>query len=219
MWARVHKIDRIRPQPDGSAIILIEDERNAAAMSRVSGLSTVVAIARVLNARRVIETKFNGKGEVRYATAATLPSFLLDAVVRAGAVVADSTGERVRVPASPASVSAVIDHAMAELAHYTRTNVNAPTIKAAIDIVEANRKKSRLDRDANPAVYWTAVFELAALAGELSRPRGGRWIETADMPVPFAIKLTSGELAMPSKLAQRIVEGDEVLESLGDTAS
>jgi hypothetical protein len=51
------------------------------------------------------------------------------------------------------------------------------------------------------------VFELAALAGELSRPRGGRWIETKDMPVPFAIKLADGALAMPTKLAQRIVEG------------
>jgi hypothetical protein len=57
VWARVHKIDRIKPQPDGTAHVLIEDERNAAAMARVPGLSTVIAIARVLNAKRVLDTR------------------------------------------------------------------------------------------------------------------------------------------------------------------
>ena len=217
MWARVHKLDRIKPLAEGAAVI-IDDERNSAAMSRVAGLSTVVAIARVLNGRRVLDTKFGGKGEVRYASAATLPSFLLEAIVRAGGIVTDSTAEKVRVPAAPASVSAVVDHAMAELAHYTRTNVDAPTIKAALDIVEKNRRKTRLDRDANPAGYWTAVFELAALAGELSRPRGGMWIETKETPVPFAIRVADGSIAVPSKLAQRIVEGEsQELERMADT--
>ena len=215
MWARVHKIDRIRPQPDGSAIVLVEDERNAAQMNRVPGLSTVVAVARVLNAQRVVEAKLAGKGEVRYATAANPPSFLVDAIVRAGAAIADSTGERVKVPAAAGALSSVIDNAMAEFAHHVRTSVNASTIKAALDTVEANRRKgAALDKDANPAAYWTAVFELAALAGELSRKTGGRWIETKETPVPFAIRVASGALAHPSKIAQRIVEGaDESMAS------
>src|SRR4051812_10779380 len=81
VWGRVHKIDRIRPQPDGSAIVLVEDERSGAAMSRVPSLSVIIAVARVLNARRVLETRYGGKGEVRYAANAALPSFLFDAVV------------------------------------------------------------------------------------------------------------------------------------------
>ena len=214
MWARVHKIDRIRPQPDGSAIVLVEDERNAMQMARVPGLSTVIAVARVLNAKRVIDTKFAGKGEVRYASAVNPPPFMAEAIARAGGCIADSTGERVRIPAAPSSVSSVIDNAMADLAHYVRANVNAQTIKAALDTVEANRRKSSLDKDANPAGYWTAVFELAALAGELSRPHGGRWVETKETPVPFAIRVATGAIAMPSKIAQRIVEGaDESMAS------
>ena len=55
VWARVHKIDRIRPQPGGGGIVLVEDERNVPAMARVPGLSTVNAVARVLNARRALE--------------------------------------------------------------------------------------------------------------------------------------------------------------------
>ncbi len=207
MWARVHKVDRVRPKPDGGAIVLVEDERNAAAMARVPGLSTVIAVARVLNARRVLEAKFGGKGEIRYATAASLPAFLQDAVTRAGASVSDASGERIVIPSSPAAISSVIDNGFVELAHHVRKNLGAPTMVAALAIVEAERRKLTIDREAQPAAYWTAVLELAALAGELSRPRGGRWVETADMPVPFAIRFATGELAMPAKLAQRIVDG------------
>jgi hypothetical protein len=216
VWARVHKIDRVRPQPGGRAIVLVEDERNVAAMTRVPGLSTVIAVARILNARRVLETKFGGKGEIRYAAGVTLPSFLSDAVTRAGASLADATGERVVLPASPASIAAGIDHAFAELAHHVRTNVAAPDMATALRTVEANRRKAALDREANPTAYWTAVFELMALAGELSRPRGGRWIETAELPVPFALRFTSGELARPAKLAQEIVEGRAADETLAN---
>ncbi len=218
MWARVHKIDRIKPLPDGGAIVVIEDERNAAAMSRVPGLSTVIAVARVLNARRLLDAKFAGKGEVRYAASANLPSFLLDAIVRAGGVVTDSTAERIKVPAAPAAVSSVIDNAMAELAHHVRTNAGAKTIKEALDKTEANRRKAPLEREANPAAYWTAVFELSALAGELSRSAGGMWIETKETPVPFAIKVPSGKVALPARAAMRIVEGVSFPEeSMTDT--
>lgn len=218
MWARVHKIDRIKPQPDGSAIVVLEDERNAAAMARVPGISIIVAVARVLNARRLIDSKFHGKGEVRYAAAASLPSALGEAVARAGGAVSDSTAERVRVPAQPASVSAVVDHAMAELAHYLRTNMNASTIKEALDKLEAQRRKAPLEREANPSAYWTAVFELAALGGELSRSAGGMWIEIKEVPVPFAIKVASGKIAHPAKAAMRIVEGQShPEESMTDT--
>lgn len=217
MWARVHKIDRIRPQPGGGAIVLVEDERSAAAMARVPSLSVVIAVARVLNARRVIATKYAGKGEVRYATNASLPSFLYDAVVRAGAGTSDRTGDKLVSPPQPASVSAIIDVAFSELAHGTRSNVGITDLRTALRTVEDNRRKAPLGRDTHPALYWPAVFELAALAGELSRSRGGRWIEIHETPVPFAIKLASGDLAMPTRLAQQIVEGEPVEESLAET--
>jgi hypothetical protein len=209
VWARVDKIDRIRPQPNGGAIVLVEDERNVAGMSRFPPLSVTVAIARVLNARRVLEVRYAGKGEVRYAAAAMPPSFLTDAIARAGASVTDRTGEQIAIPANPGSVGAVLDNAFAELAHNARTGMGLATLSAALQRKEAILKKTPIDRAENPAAYWTAVFELCALAGELSRARGGRWIETAEGPVPFAIKLATGELAVPAKQAQRIVEGKD----------
>lgn len=196
--------------------MLVEDERSAAAMSSIPSLSTIIAIARVLNARRVIDARYGGKGEVRYATNASLPSFLFDAVVRAGAGTSDRTGDKLVFPPQPASVAAIVDVAFLELAHYTRGNVGVADMSAALRAVEANRRRAPLDRERHPALYWPAVFELAALAGELSRPHGGRWIETTDMPVPFAIRLATGDLTIPSKLAQRIVEG-EPEESLAGT--
>jgi hypothetical protein len=217
MWARVHKIDRIRPQPDGGAIVLVEDERSAPVMSRVPAVSTLIAIARVLNARRVLDVKYAGKGEVRYATNASMPSFLFDAVVRAGAGTSDRTGDKLVTPAQPASVGATIDVAFSELAHHARNNIGGVDMPSALRAVEANRRKSPLDRDRQPELYWPAVLELAALAGELSRSRGGRWVEVKETPVPFAIRLGSGALAMPSKLAERIVEGQSAEESLVET--
>lgn len=214
MWARVHKIDRIRPLPGGGAIVLVEDDRRPAAMLRVPALSVLIAIARVLNARRALAAKYGGKGEVRYASVAPPPPPILEAIQRAGAAVADGAGERVLLPAAPAGLAAIIDGSFAELAHHTRTNAQQPDMGAALRAAEAARRKAPLDREANPAAYWPAVFELAALAGELSRPKGGRWIETAELPVPFAIRFPEGALAAPAKLAQRIVEGADPLESL-----
>jgi hypothetical protein len=213
VWARLHKIDRVKPQQDGSAIVLVEDERSATLMAQRPSLSTLMAIARVLNAQRLLELKYGGKGEVRYATNASMPTFLFDAVRRAGAAVSNRVGEDV-LPAQPASVSAIIDQSFSELAHALRKDVGAADVATALRKLEDNRRKSPLDREAQTAMYWTSVLELAALAGELSRPRGGRWIDTREMPVPFALKFPEGGVATPTKLAQQIVEGGQPLESM-----
>jgi hypothetical protein len=218
VWARVDKIDRIRPQPGGGAIVLVEDERSAAAMARNPSLSTLIAIARILDARRVLELRYRGNGEVRYAAASSPPMFLVDAITRAGAHVTDRAADRVTIPAAPAAVSSTIDLTFAELAHQVRTSIGPVAMPAALHTTEERRRKAPIDVDAHPAMYWTAVFELTALAGELSRPRGGRWIEVPEMPVPFAIRLASGELARPARLAQRIVAGQESVESLAGEA-
>jgi hypothetical protein len=207
MWARVHKLDRIRPTDKG-AIVIVEDERAAAQMQRVPSLTTLIAIARVLSARRALELKYAGAGEVRYATSALLPSFLSEAVTRAGASIADSTGERVKVPAAPAGVAALIDVAFSELAHHVRGAIGVPELATALERSEQRRRATPLDKDKEPEKYWTAVLELAALAGELSRKRGGRWIETKDLPVPFAVRFPeTTALAHPTVIAQKIVEG------------
>lgn len=210
----MHKLDRVRPQPGGGAIILVEDERSAAAMRVAPALSLLIAVARVLNARHALDARYAGKGEVRYATNATVPGPLFDAMVRAGAAVADRTGDALVSPAQPASVGAVVDAAFSDLAYATRTDLGVGDPRSALQRVEAAHRKAPLDRDREPARYWRAVFELAAIAGELARGQGGRWVDTREMPVPFALRVGSGQLAMPTKLAQRIVAGEATDESL-----
>jgi hypothetical protein len=207
MWARIHKIDRVKPLADGGAIVLVEDERNVAAMSLVPSLSQLVAIARVLNAHRALELRHGGKGEVRYCAMPSLPEPLLEAVGRANANVYDARGETLRVPAAPAGVGGIVDPAFAALAYHTRRMLGTPDLPSALALSETRRRKSPLDKDAQPALYWTAVLELAALAGELSRSRGGRWVDTRDMPLPFALKFPDGAVAYPWKTAMEIVEG------------
>ena len=111
MWARVHKVDRVRPQPNGGAIILIEDERGVPMMTRVPSLSTLTAIARVLDAKQVLEAKYDGKGEV-----GTRPRRRCRASwrrrCRARARISDRTGETIVQMAQPASVEATVDVAI-----------------------------------------------------------------------------------------------------------
>jgi hypothetical protein len=217
VWARVHKVDRIKPLPTGGAIVILEDERNASLMQRVPSLSTLVAIARVLAAKRLLAVKFDGKGEVRYATNALVPSFLSEAVARAGAAITERDGEVIKSPAAPSGVAAIVDIAFTELAHHARGSVGVIDIGAALKQIEQRRRAAPLDRDKEPEKYWPAVLELAALAGEQSRARGGRWIETTDLPVPFALKFPEGQLAKPTEIAQQIVEGkDELDASMAD---
>jgi hypothetical protein len=210
----LHKIDRVRPQRDGGAIVLVEDERTPSAMALRPAISTLIAIARVLNAQRALEVKFGGKGEVRYATNAKLPTFLFEAVRRAGAAISDRTGETAQIPPAAASVSSIIDQTFTELAHEIRNTVGAHDMITALRKTEDRRRKEPLDKDTQTVAYWTAVLELAALAGELARPRSGRWIDTREMPVPFAIKFPESGLATPTKLAQQIVEGGQPIESM-----
>ena len=207
MWARVHKLDRVRPQPGGGAIVVIEDERAASQMQRVPSVSSLIAIARVLAGRRALDAKYGGKGEVRYATSATVPSFLSEAITRAGAAIAERDGEKIRVPAAPAGVAALIDVGFSDLAHHVRASIGVSELAAALQAVEHRRRANPLDKDTQPELYWPAVLELAALAGELSRKRGGRWIDTRDLPVPFALKFPDGAVAHPTTVAQTIVEG------------
>jgi hypothetical protein len=217
VWARVHKVDKIKPLPNGGAIVLLEDERNAGHMQRNPSLSTLIAIARVISARRLLAVKFDGKGEVRYATNAVVPSFLSEAIARAGAAMTERDGEKIKMPAAMSGVSAIIDVAFSELAHHARGNVGIVDVGAALKHLEQKRRASPVDRDKQPELYWPAVFELAALAGEQSRARGGRWVETSDMPVPFALKFPEGQVARPTEVAQKIVEGkDELDASMAD---
>jgi hypothetical protein len=206
MWARVHKLDKVRPLPGGGAIVMVQDGRTMPQMQRVPSLSTLVAIARILAARRALEAKFGGKGEIRYCAVA-VPSFLSEAVIRAGASIASSDGEKVHVPAQPASVASLIDISFADLAHHTRGNVGEGVdVAEALKLIEQRRRASPLDKDKNPELYWPAVFELAALAGEQARRHGGRWIDTRDLPVPFAVKFADGAVSHPTVVAQKIVE-------------
>ena len=206
MWARVHKLDRVRPRPDGGAVVIVEDERNVGQMQRTPPLTTLIAVARVLAGKRALVSKFGGKGEVRYA-ATTLPNFLADAVTCAGANVVTRGDETLVRPAAPAGVAALIDITFAELANHTRGALGITDINTALAKLEERRRATPLDRDDKPELYWPAVFELAALAGEQARARGGRWVETTDLPVPFALKFPEGGVSRPTEVAQAIVEG------------
>jgi hypothetical protein len=214
MWARLHKIDRIKPMANGGATVFIEDERTPPQIQRMQSVSTLIAVARVLNAKQALDAKYGGKGEIRYMVAAGAPSFLVEAVARAGSHVVDRDRDKVEMAAQPASVDALVDVAFSELAHSVKVNLDAPDIAAALTKLEQQRRKSPLDRETQSHLYWPAVFELGALAGETSRRHLARWVEAREMPVPFVLRLGDQGVARPLSVAQKIVEGAAVDEPI-----
>jgi hypothetical protein len=174
LWARVHKIDRIRPLATGGATVFIEDERTPSQIQRHAPLSIVIAVARVLDAKQVLGSKYAGVGEVRYLGTAGMPSFLMDAIARAGAHVVERERDRVAMAAQPAAVDALVDVAFSDLAHHAKAHHDTTDLASTLKTLEAARKAKPYERDANPAEYWPAVFTIAALANELSRPRRAR---------------------------------------------
>jgi len=210
----VHKLDRVRPQAGGGAIILVEDERTTNQMQRVPSLSTLIATARVLAARRALDAKFDGKGEVRYAAGSTLPHFLSEAVTRAGAAISDRAGDRILVPAHAAGIDAVVDVAFSELAHHARGSIGVTDFGTALERTEKQRRAAPLDKDDKAEAYWTAVFELAAVAGGRARGGGGRGVGPRGLPVPFPLKRPDGAVAKPIDVAMKIVEGADDSQTL-----
>ena len=204
-WADLDKVSVAKPRPDGSALLVLRDDRSPERVRETRHLSVVIAISRVARARHALAERFAGRGSVIYNTAGTPPDFLVDAVTAAGAVVFDGTREH--VARSPLATTLQLDAAFCDLASVVRRRVGAKSFRAALEIVEADLQRKLPDR-ANPAAWWTAIIELSALTGECVREkRAARWVESPSQRLPLALDLGKNELLFPGKLAQTIVEG------------
>ena len=206
-WADLDKVSVAKPRPDGSALLVLRDDRSPERVRETRHLSVVVAISRVARARHVLAERFDGRGTVVYHAGANPPASLVDAVTAAGGVLFD--GSREHVAPSPLATTTQLDAAFCDLASAVRRRVGAKSFRAALEIVEADLRRKLPDR-ADPEAWWTPSIELSALTGEcLREKRAARWIEAPSQRLPVVLDLGKGELVMPGKLAQAIVEGGE----------
>ncbi|MDB4961646.1 MAG: hypothetical protein JWP01_1645 [Myxococcales bacterium] len=204
-WADLDKLALARPRPDGRATLIARDDRSAEAITEARHLSTVIAIARVVRGTFAIEERHGGHGLVIYSVREHPPAFLVDAVSAAGGVVFD--GSREHTTRSPLATTVQLDAAFSDLASAVRRRLKVGSIGDALDVLEHHVRRRAIPKD-DAVATWTAVSELAALAGELIRAdRPARWRAAGNERFPLALDLGKGEIAFPGKLAQAIVEG------------
>lgn len=204
-WIDLDKLAVAKPRADGTATLVVRDDRSRDRMLETKHLSIVVAISRVARARHALAERYASRGAIVYVTSSTPPAFVVDAVTAAGGVVFD--GAREHVARSPLATTMQLDAAFCDLASVVRRRLDARTFGDALDTLERDLRRERPERT-DVAAWWTAIIELAALAGELVREtRAGRWVEAPAQRLPLALDLGKGELLFPGKLAQTIVEG------------
>lgn len=204
-WADLDRLSVAKPRADGTQVIVARDGRTPEQIADARPLSIVVAISRVVKGRFLLAERHGGRGSVIYATTAPPPGFLVDAVSAAGGVVFDGTREH--RAGSPLATTVQLDAACCDLAVQVRRRLKARSFADALDAYEREVRRKLPARD-DPAAWWPAILELAALAGEHVREtRPGRWVEAPSQRVPLALELGKGEQLFPGKLAQTIVEG------------
>lgn len=204
-WADLDKVAVGKPRPDGRATLVIRDERTTTAMREVRALSTVIAISRVIRARAAIDKLHDGRGIVIYACAEVPPAFLVDAASAAGGVVFAAGREHVNRAALATTVQ--LDAAFVDLATSVRRRFKVGNAGDALDVLEHHLRRRPIAQD-EVVAWWSMMFELVALAGELVRAdRPARWIAAPDHRLPLGLDLGAAGTVIPGAMAQTLLEG------------
>ncbi len=204
-WADLDKIAVAKPRPDGRATLVVVDDRTTSAILELPALSTVIAIGRVVRARAAITERYDGRGLVVYRTRELPPTFLVDAVSAAGGVVFDGTREHANPRALATTVQ--LDGAFVDLAANIRRRYKVGSAGDALDVLEHELRRRPIAKT-DASAWWTRMFELCALAGELIRAATpARWVEVPGHTFPLGLDLGPGTATYPGKLAQTLLEG------------
>ncbi|MBA3453549.1 MAG: hypothetical protein H0T42_10690 [Deltaproteobacteria bacterium] len=204
-WADLDKVQVGKPRADGSGMVVIRDERTTSAILETRPLSTLIATSRVIRSRAAIARLHDGRGTIVYHCSEIPPSFLVDAVSAAGGVVFAAGREHVNRTALATTVQ--LDGAFVDLATSVRRRFKVSNAGDALDVLEHQLRRRPIGKD-DVVAWWTAMVELAALAGELVRAdRPARWIEAPDQRLPLGLDLGAAGTIVPGAMAQTLLEG------------
>jgi hypothetical protein len=205
VYCSIDKIDLVA-QVDGKSIAVQTDHRARRDIEAEPELSTLFAMARVLNARQQLADDGQCDAAVHYKVASVPPPLLREALRAAGGVLEGKRIEKLG-RASDAAVGALADRAFSALARRAAARVGSRDLAIALRMLEDQTVAAPPARD-DEVAYWTRVLELAALAGELLRAKyPGQWVQTDRALVPFGFQLSTGSAVMfPTNRAQRVIE-------------
>jgi hypothetical protein len=214
VFCSIDRIDLVA-QLDGKPIAVQTDHRACAAILAEPELSTLFAMARVLNAQTQLADDGHPGAAVHYVLADEPTAVLRAALAAVGGVLerADHVVRRLEVlgPASAARAGELADRSFVALARRVAARVGSRDLAIALRMLEDQTVTAPPERD-DELGYWSRVLELAALAGELLRAKHpGRWVQTDRALVPFGFQLDAGEprgslVLFPTNRAQRVIE-------------
>lgn len=177
MYSSLDKIDIVANGKPGALgkVAYQTDHRQEEEYKEQRALSTLLALARVINPNRV-DQEDNERHGVIYVAVARPPDWFRLALASAGAAL-----EIGRTPlawegdlADPADLA---DAAFRELAERVRSRAGRALDDDLLKGLEDEILAEAPSKEADEIRYWTAVMELAAVGGELVRARiGGRWV-------------------------------------------
>ena len=207
-------IDKIDLMTAGAAIQT--DHRAYDEIEAEPELSSLFAMARVLNARGHLVEDGRTDAAVHYVIPGDVPPSLCDALTAVGATI-ERMGQAPHVlgPISRDAIDAIADRAFSDLARRAAGRVGTRDLAMALRMLEDQTFAAPPDRTDEPA-YWQRVLELAALAGELLRakyPRALGWVQSDRAMVPFGFGIDASTIMFPTNRAQRVIE-DGADESL-----
>jgi hypothetical protein len=211
MYSSLDRVDIIVEGDTGPCAVQT-DHRPTDEIEATPEISTLFALVRVLNARRIATDDGRDIETVVYTALGEPPPFLVDALASVDATLERPPArERRRLGPSSRPPEAFAEDAFAALAAKVQRRVGLTDPAAALHALEAEVTAEPPDREDDEIGYWTRVLELAAMAVAVIRTQHpGRWtiVDQGDVPLGFALEADEG-VVLPTNRAQRLIEDGE----------
>jgi hypothetical protein len=212
----------LKPGADGRRQFVQTDHRTAAEIEQERELSTLVALIRVLNPKRMREP---GEPEpvVLYSAQERPPEFLQRVIhVAGGQLLVGDSREPEAWEGHPTPLDEVIESAFVSLAQAVAAEFGVSVNAAGLASIEDRLAESAGDPEEDEFAYWSAVLKLGGFGGEVIRAaNSGRWsvTDTGTLPLNLMTRFEGGE-ATVNPLGKAIKrfnqgEGDSVASLVG----
>jgi len=215
MFSSLDRADIVlNPDPDGRQKYVQTDHRTCEEIEQCPEISTLFALIRILNPKRMAEIG-SPDPVVLYSAQVRPPEFLRRVIHAAGGqLVIGDTFQPESNEAEPASLIEIVEVAFVQLVRAVRTEYGLSLSADGLESLEKALAQKAIDPEAEEFEYWSAVLKLGSFAGEVIREsNGGRWIITKSGSLPFSLSTRfRGEEATVNPLGKaikRFTNGDE----------
>jgi hypothetical protein len=204
----------LKPGADGRQQYAQTDHRAPEEMEQDPELSTLFALVRVLNPKRMAGAG-SPEAVVLYAAQHRPPEFLRRAIRAAGGLLTLGSSSQTEPDEGGAPpLEEVLGSAFTNLARAVAAEHNVAVDPSGLEVVERALAGAAGNPEEDELAYWSAVVKLGGFAGEVIRAsNGGRWVVVESGTLPFALSATfRGEQATVNPLGKaikRFTNGEE----------